>query len=265
MIKSKIPAQLLLINTALPNPVSNKQTIQPWKWELFTHTVRRSATSSSHRDVKFLTKQESSLSLSSSQFKSITFPLCSNMTTHWKPLATQAWDLETKSKGSSSNFSFLWASKQWAFAPNVPLPPTAQHLNGYCLLGVLARWSTLTPTPSLALCVNYLLQWSSLFQDWPKTFRAWLTASAKAVAFPWVICARCAPNSKTLPILLEGLFRNRYSPNTCASLKKNGCLFPQWWKSASEHCVREAHNAQPLTDTPPPLLFLFLCCNETFL
>lgn len=129
MIKSKIPAQLLLINTALPNPVSSKQTIQPWKWELFTHTVRRSATSSSHRDVKFLTKQESSLSLSSSQFKSITFPLCSNMTTHWKALATQAWGLETKSKGSSSNFSFLWASKQWAFAPNVPLPPTAQHLN----------------------------------------------------------------------------------------------------------------------------------------
>lgn len=51
------------------------------------------------------------------------------MTTHWKALATQAWGIETKSKSSFSNFSFLWATKQWAFAPNVPLPPNAQHLN----------------------------------------------------------------------------------------------------------------------------------------
>lgn len=129
MMKSKIPAQLLQINTALQNPASNKPTIQPWKWELFTHTVRRSATSSSYRDVKFLTKQETSPSLSSSQSKPITFPLCSNVTTHWKPFATQAWGLEPKSKSSSSNVSFSWASKQWAFAPNVPLPPTARHLN----------------------------------------------------------------------------------------------------------------------------------------
>lgn len=155
---------------------------------------------SSYSNDKFLARQKTSPSLSSSQSKPIKR---SSLEQHDSSLKTpgRAWGLNTKPQSQlSTNVSLLWASRHGTFASTVPMPPTAQHPNGVLPPGALAcRRTWLQPPP---LRVIYFLQLSSFSQNGLRILRAWITPSAKACCLPLdgsFFRSRCVPIIKYLP------------------------------------------------------------------